>query len=407
MPFPASLAGASSRRTLDELADALAPARARLAARNAQWLASQEAVTRIPAPTGDETARGAWMAARFRELGWRDVTVDAAGNVVARRGGASSSLAGSVWCCAHLDTVFPDTTPIAVHTRGARLVGPGIGDNGRGLAALLALAEVVHAHDVRTSRELVLVCTVGEEGFGDLRGMKQLLAPGAPVPSAVIAVDGAGDDRVVNGALGATRWRITFAGPGGHSWADWGTPNPVHAAADTAARLAALPLPAEPRTTLTVARIGGGETINSIPREGWLEVDIRSTDARVLRELGATLRTVVRAAERTANTRRPRDVAPLGVTIAQLGDRPCGQLADDAPLVRLARDATALLGVTPRLATGSTDASVAIARGIPAIAIGAGGAGGGVHTREEWYDDHHGVRGLERLLLIAIGATGL
>jgi acetylornithine deacetylase/succinyl-diaminopimelate desuccinylase-like protein len=407
MPLLSPATGVPSRRPLAALRDALAPARARLAARNAQWLAWQEAVTRIPAPTGDERARGAWMAARFRELGWRDVVTDAAGNLIARRGGGAASLAGTVWCCAHLDTVFPDTTPLPVQKRGARLVGPGIGDNGRGLAALLALADVVHALDLRTSRELVLVCTVGEEGLGDLRGMKQLLAPGAPVPAAVIAVDGAGDDRVVNGALGATRWRITFAGPGGHSWADWGTPNPVHAAADTAARLAALPLPADPRTTLTVARIGGGETINSIPREGWLEVDIRSTDARVLRELGATLRTVVRAAERTANTRRPREVPPLAVTVAQLGDRPCGALADDAPLVQLARDATALLGVTPRLATGSTDASVAIARGIPAIAIGAGGTGGGVHTREEWYDDVHGVRGLERVLLVAVGAAEL
>lgn len=397
---------AAAPRPLVALREAIAPARARLLARNAQVLAWQEAVTRVPAPTGDEGARGAWMAARFRELGWSSIAVDAVGNVVARRPGhASPSLDGTVWCCAHLDTVFPDTAPLPVTRRGARLVGPGIGDNGRGLAALLALADALAHAPPSTARELVLVATVGEEGLGDLRGMKQLLAVAGHRPAAVIAIDGAGDDRVVNGALGATRWRITFTGPGGHSWADWGLPNPVHAAADTAARLAALPLPDDPRTTLTVSRIGGGESINSIPVSGWLEVDVRSTDARVLRELGATLRTVVRAAERAAGTRRPWDAPALEATVAQLGDRPCGLLAPDAPLVQLASDVTRLVGVPPRLATGSTDASVAIARGIPAIAIGAGGAGGGVHTREEWYEDVHGARGLERALLIAVGAA--
>ncbi|MCU0626839.1 MAG: M20/M25/M40 family metallo-hydrolase, partial [Gemmatimonadaceae bacterium] len=403
LPVPAGAA----RRSPSALREALAGARAHLVARNARIVEWQEAVTRIAAPTGQEQARGAWMAARFRELGWRDVRTDGVGNVIARRGTAPAgrAVAGSVWCCAHLDTVFPDTDAIAVTRRGLRSLGPGIGDNGRGLAALLALADVLTTLDVHTPREIVLVATVGEEGLGDLRGMKQLLGLAGHAPAAVIAVDGAGDDRVVNGALGATRWRITFTGPGGHSWADWGAPNPVHAAADAAARLAALPLPSEPRTTLTVARIGGGETINSIPRDGWLEVDIRSADARVLRELGATLRTIVRAAERAANTRRPPEVPALVATIAQLGDRPCGVLAETHPLVTLACDVTTLLGVTPRLATGSTDASVAIARGIPAIAIGAGGTGGGVHTREEWYDDLHGPRGLERVLLIAVGAA--
>nr|MCU0627667.1 M20/M25/M40 family metallo-hydrolase [Gemmatimonadaceae bacterium] len=394
MPFPSAASGAPARRPIAELREALAPARARLVARHAQYLAWQAEVTRIPAPTGDERARGAWMAARFRELGWRAVATDAVGNVIARRGGGAPTLDGTVWLVAHLDTVFADTTPLPVTARGLRLAGPGIGDNGRGLAALLAVADALAHADVRSAREIVLVASVGEEGLGDLRGMKHLLGPAGHAPAAVIAVDGAGDDRVVNAALGATRWRIVFEGAGGHSWADWGAPNPVHAAADTAARLAALPLPTDPRTTLTVARIGGGESINSIPRDGWLEVDVRSTDARVLRDLGTTLRTTVAAAERAANARRPAGLAALSARIEQLGDRPCGHLADDAPLVRLAREATALLGVTPRLAVGSTDASVAIARGIPAIAIGAGGVGGGIHTREEWYDDVHGARGL-------------
>jgi acetylornithine deacetylase/succinyl-diaminopimelate desuccinylase-like protein len=313
---------------------------------------------------------------------------------------------GAVWLCAHLDTVFDDPSPV-VTQRDSRLEGPGIGDNGRGLAALLAIADTLHSLDLETPHAIVLACTVGEEGLGDLRGMKQLMQHASPAPHAVIAIDGAGDDRIVNGALGSTRWRITFCGEGGHSWADFGAVNPVHATAAMATALQAVLLPREPRTTLTIARIGGGESINSIPREGWLEVDLRSTSAAVLHDLERTLHQTVARIEKGENGRRTAGTAPLVSRIEQLGNRPCGLLAGTAPLVRIAEQATRAIGRTPRLATGSTDASVPIALGIPAIAIGAGGTGGGTHTPAEWYDDTHGSRGLQRALRIVLGAAGL
>jgi acetylornithine deacetylase/succinyl-diaminopimelate desuccinylase-like protein len=347
------------------------------------------------------------MAQQFRVLGWTDVRTDLRGNVIARRpSGAHDAARPAVWCCAHLDTVFTDPAP-QVTRDGAALRGPGIGDNGRGLAALLALADALHGTGLTTPHEIILACTVGEEGLGDLRGMKQLMDDATPAPHAVIAIDGAGDDRIVTTALGSLRWRISFAASGGHSWADFGAPNPVHAAAAVAAALQALTLPREPRTTLTVARIGGGETINSIPRDGWLEVDMRSLSAGVLADLDRTLRETVARVERTENGRRLPGSAPLTSEVTLLGSRPCGALREDAPLVRLAQQATRAVGITPRLATGSTDASVPIARGIPAIAIGAGGRGGGTHTPEEWYDDTNGVRGLERALRIVVAAAGL
>ena len=381
---------------------------AHLEAHNARTLTWQCDVTRIAAPTGHEAARGAWMATQFAALGWSDVSIDAAGNVIARRPGSETRdarFAHAVWCCAHLDTVFSDAAPV-VSRQGARLSGPGIGDNGRGLAALLALADALHSGDIQTPHEMVLACTVGEEGLGDLRGMRHLMQHASPSPRAVIAIDGAGDDRIVNSALGSTRWRVSYAGAGGHSWADFGVANPVHAVTALAAALQAVMLPRDPRTTLTIARIGGGESINSIPRQGWLELDMRSHSDTTLAGLERTLRETVLRIERSENSRRSPNTPPLDSTVTLLGTRPSGELAGDAALVRIAERATRAIGGFPRLATGSTDASVPIAMGIPAIAIGAGGRGGGTHTHDEWYDDTRGVLGLQRALRIITAAAG-
>ena len=316
-----------------------------LAATNERTLAWQCEVTRIAAPTGSEAARGEWMSQTFRMLGWTDVRTDLRGNVIARRpSSAHDATRPAVWCCAHLDTVFSDPAP-QVTRDGAALRGPGIGDNGRGLAALLALADALHGEGLATPHEIILACTVGEEGLGDLRGMKQLMDDATPAPHAVVAIDGAGDDRIVTTALGSLRWRIAFAASGGHSWADFGAPNPVHAAAAVAAALQALPLQREPRTTLTVARIGGGETINSIPREGWLEVDMRSLRANVLSDLDRALRETVARVERSENGRRTPGTAPLTSEVTLLGSRPCGALREDSPLVRLAQQATRAVGI--------------------------------------------------------------
>jgi tripeptide aminopeptidase len=380
-----------------------------LAATNEQTLDWQVAVTRIAAPTGDEAARGAWMATQFAALGWDAVSTDTVGNVIARRRRDNTSVecARAVWCCAHLDTVFPDKAP-TVTRDGVRLRGPGIGDNGRGLAALLAIADALRVSDVHTQHEIVLTCTVGEEGLGDLRGMKQLFANTTEPPVAVIALDGAGDERIVHTALGCTRWRIAFNGPGGHSWVDSALGNPLHAAALLTTELQAIRLPREPRTTLAITRAGGGESINSIPREAWIEVDIRSLSTPVLTDLERALRQTVARVERRENVRHARPDAPITSSIMQIGNRPGGVQFAAAPIVQLAMQVTRDLGITPLTGTGSTDANIPIARGVPAVAIGAGGRGGGAHTPDEWYDDVHGVRGLERALrLIVAAATSL
>ncbi|HSC32035.1 MAG TPA: M20/M25/M40 family metallo-hydrolase [Gemmatimonadaceae bacterium] len=382
----------------------LAHARSALRARDTEIVASQVAISEIEAPTGNERRRGAWIAERFRAIGLRDVRVDAADNVIGRRDGAAD--VAPVVICAHLDTVFPPGTPVQVRRSGARLVGPGIGDNGRGLAAMLALAEVIDGTDMCTHAPVDFVATVGEEGAGDLRGAKHLFDHAGDARAA-IALDGAGDERIVHRALGSRRFRITYRGPGGHSWTAFGVPNAVHAAALAAAKLARLPRPASPRTTLSVGRIGGGIAVNAIPEEGWLEVDLRSTSAAVLDRYEHEIHAAARAASDEENGRRARGTPPLTESIARIGNRPGGDTDAAHPLVALAIDTTRLIGREPELATASTDANVPISRGIPAIAIGAGGRGGDAHTPAEWFDNTDGHTGLARALAIVIGAAGL
>ena len=381
----------------------LGPARARLAANDERLLSTQIALSEIPSPTGSEAARGASVAERFRGLGLRNVRVDDVGNVLGTRDGDAD--AAPVVVCAHLDTIFPAGTPVSVARDGPQLCGPGIVDNSRGLAAMLALAEAIDGRRVRTRRPILFAATVGEEGAGDLRGVKHLFAQMSALPAACIALDGAGDDRIVTRALGARRFRVTFHGAGGHSWASFGVPNPVHAAGATAAKLAALPLPRAPRTTLSVCRIGGGISVNAIPDEAWLEIDLRSSSAEILERCSADIQQAVQMAVREENSRRSPGTAALSSTITTIGDRPCGEVDSDHPLVRAAMQATQAIGRTPELATASTDANVPISLGIPAIAIGAGGRGGGVHTAAEWYNNTDGTLGVARALTVLVAAA--
>ena len=382
---------------------ALAPSRARLRARDAEILRTQVTVSEIAAPTGDESLRGEWIARRFTSLGLRGVHRDAAGNIIGWRGSESDT--EPVVVCAHLDTVFPGDTALRVRIEGPRLVGPGIGDNGRGLAAMLALAEEIDGRTVRTTRSIQFVATTGEEGAGDLRGVKHLFATGSA--SAVVALDGAGDDRIVHRALGSRRFRISFIGTGGHSWAAYGVPNAVHAAGIATMRIAALALPRCPRTTLSVCRIGGGLSVNSIPPDAWLEVDLRSTSQSVIARLDRELRELATAAAEEENARRAHGTTPLIAYVEVIGDRPCGETPAEHPLVELAMDATRRIGREGELTTASTDANVPISRGVPAIAIGAGGRGGEAHTASEWFDNRDGPLGIARALTIVVGAAGL
>lgn len=380
----------------------VAAARAFLEAHDAGTVALQRALTAIPAPPFAEEVRGRFVAEQMRAVGLDDVRIDAAGNVLGRYG----DIAGpGVAIAAHLDTVFPEGTDVAVRESGGRLLAPGIGDNGRGLAGLLALAGSCVASRVRAPTALTFIATVGEEGLGDLRGVKHLFADPAFTPAAFIALDGPGIARVVHRALGIRRVRVTWRGPGGHSWAAFGVPNPAHAAAIAAAAIAEVPLAAEPRAALSVVRLGGGTSINTIPAEAWLEVDLRAEGAVILAELGATVDAACTRALETENRRRAPGTPPLALETAPLGARPSGETPESHPLVQAALAATRALGGTPQLASASTDANVPMERGVPAIALGAGGKGGDAHLLSEWYENADGPAGILRALLVALACT--
>ncbi len=374
-------------------------------------LARQAALSAIPAPTGAEGRRAARVAELFREIGLTDVAVDRAGNVhgwIRTNGDRSpvgaqhaAPLPAPVVLAAHLDTVFGAEVDVAVERRGQRLEGPGISDNARGLAALVTVAEAMVVARVPASRPILFAATVGEEGSGDLRGVKHLLNGKHDVkPAAFIALDGAGLDRVIHRALGSKRYHVTFRGPGGHSWAAFGVANPANAVGRAAALLADLSPQQTPRTTCAVVRLGGGTGLNSIPQEAWLDLDLRSEDPRALAQLDVTVRAALERAADDENRRRTVGSPALRVEVQLLGDRPSGMTPRAHPLVQAAVAANRALGRDAELASASTDANVPIALGIPAIALGAGGKAGDAHLATEWYENVEGALGIVRALLV-------
>ncbi len=368
-------------------------------------LREQTGLAGIPAPSLQEAERGDWVRCRFAELGLCGIATDEAGNVLARLpgGGEGAPLIAS----AHLDTVFPAGTPLDISRSEGRICAPGIGDNARGLAALLAIARVMTACRVQLPCPLLFVATVGEEGAGDLAGVKYLFRESSPLLASrgFVSIDGVGSARIVHRAVGSRRLRLAISGAGGHSWADFGTANPLHALGSAVAGMAALELPQQPLTTLSVTRAGGGLSINSIPASAWWEVDIRSEDAASLSAREKDARDRAREAVQSENERRRAGTEPLGLEVSVIGDRPAGATAADTPLVRAAVMATEMLGSVPELIASSTDANVPMALGIPAITLGAGGSAGRIHTRAEWYENDGGARGIERILLTILAAA--
>lgn len=399
---PAATEPPPSSGSLPERVPAIGELVAVLADRDDQTIRHQVELASIAAPTGGEGRRAAWMADALRTHGVPDVRIDSVGNVIARIAG-QEPLAPIV-VLAHLDTVFPESTAIDLRRDGSRLFGPGINDNARGLAASLTIAAELATGRYTFRRPIVLVATVGEEGAGDLRGAKHYFAR-SPEAAAAIALDGAGDDRIVHQALGSRRFRVTFDGPGGHSWSAFGAPNAVHAAGACASRLGRLRLPRSPRASLTVARIGGGLAVNAIPDHAWLEVDTRSADRQMLDWLEREVHRATREAVREENERRTRESAVLSAAVRCFGDRPPGATPADHPLVQAALAATHAIGRRPELALASTDANVPMALGIPAIAIGAGGIGGDAHTEQEWFENVEGPRGIARALAILLAVA--
>jgi acetylornithine deacetylase/succinyl-diaminopimelate desuccinylase-like protein len=362
-------------------------------------LTRQAALSAIPAPTGAEGARGARVRALFGEAGLRDVTVDDVGNVTGWMGTRRDD---PVVLSAHLDTVFGEGLDVSVQRSGARLEGPGISDNARGLAALVTVAEALVESGVSTVRPVRFTATVGEEGSGDLRGVKHLFANGDSRPHAFIALDGAGLERIVHRALGARRYRVTYRGPGGHSWAAFGVANPANAVGRATALLADLPAQHSPRSTCAVVRLGGGTGLNSIPQEAWLDLDLRSEDPRALAALDDTVQGVLARALAEENGHRTAGTPELHLDLRRVGDRPSGLTPRAHPLVQTAIAATRALGRPHELACASTDANVPIALGVPAIALGAGGHAGDAHLPTEWYENVDGALGVVRALLVTV-----
>lgn len=384
----------------------IAAARRRIRALDQATIEDMVAIVSIAAPPFGERARGEFVA-RQLQLHGLDVAFDEVGNVI---GTAPDSPAGSpVIIAAHLDTIFPPEIEIEVRRKGNRIHAPGIADNSRGLAAMVALARILKDQALHTALPVVFVATVGEEGVGDLRGVKHLFRPGSPwrPAAAFISLDGTGRRRIVYRAIGSRRLRITMTGPGGHSWADWGTANPVHAMGLAVGGMDQIEVPRQPRSALTVGRLAGGTSVNAVPASAWCEVDLRSEAAQVIADLEASVRHTAESALDHVNARRKRGTSALQLDIRLIGDRPSGETPVNSTIVRAARAATRALGETPDLVASSTDANIPISLGIPAITLGAGGESGGTHTTQEWYGNDGGPEGIERALLVLLDVAGL
>jgi acetylornithine deacetylase/succinyl-diaminopimelate desuccinylase-like protein len=367
----------------------------------------QIAICSIPAPPFGETERALYLRDKFREHGLPDAELDMEGNCLALRRGRS--LSPLLVVSAHQDTVFPPGTDCTVRREQSKLLAPGIADDGCGLTALIALLQALEENSIETEGSLLFVGTVGEEGEGNLRGVRHLLTKGewAGRVDAFISFDGPGLERITHAALGSRRYRVRLTGTGGHSWGDFGAANPVHALGRAIARLGAYPAPARPRTTFNVGRVEGGTSVNVIPHEAWMDVDLRSESAEELRRLDAFFRRAVREGADDENSSRRVGDPPLELDLKLIGDRPSGETPQDAAIVRIAEEATRYFGCRPRLDRSSTDSNVAISLGIPAITLGAGGASGNSHTLDEWYDPRGRETGLRRALLVMLGLVGL
>ena len=309
---------------------------------------------------------------------------------------------------AHLDTVFPPGTDVKVRRDGDRLSAPGISDNGTGLAALVAIARAIHEANIKPRRTILFVADVGEEGEGNLRGMRALVDAYRARLKAVVVLDGSGTDHVTTKALASRRLEVLITGPGGHSWSDFGMPNPINALVRGSIRFINTKVPASPRTTFNLGQIEGGTSVNSIPYEAKLKVDIRSESEDELVKLESALRESIAAGVRDEmESSRDRSKGKLDWKIDVLGTRPGGELAANSPLLAALRAADDYVGNQSRIERSSTDANIPLANGIDAISIGAGGTGGGAHSLQEWYEPIGREMGLKRALLTLLGISGI
>ncbi len=374
--------------------------------RNLNWINDQQIhVTEIPAPPFQEIARAEAVKSLLTECGL-DVSIDKTGNVIGELPGATDK--EIVMLTAHLDTVFPPGTEVKVRRDGVRLSAPGISDNGTGLAGLIAIARAIHEAGIKPRRTILFVADVGEEGEGNLRGMRALVDTYHANLKAAVVLDGSGTDHVTTKALASRRLEVQITGPGGHSWSDFGMPNPINALVRGSIRFINTKVPASPRTTFNLGQIEGGTSVNSIPYEAKLKVDIRSESEDELVKLESALRESIAAGARDEmESSRDRSKGKLEWKIDVLGTRPGGELSPNSQLFAALRAADDYVGNQSRVERSSTDANIPLAAGIEAISIGAGGTGGGAHSLQEWYEPTGREMGLKRALLTLLGVSGL
>jgi len=386
-------------------------------AEEAQCAALQLEMARIPAPPFGEAARSEWLQERFRALGLEEVRTDDVGNVFGIHKSRQTSKPSTQFTAlsAHIDTVFPAGTPLNLRQQGNRLYGPGVSDNGAGVAALLAVAAALRASKIALATPILFIGNVGEEGEGDLRGMRHIFSQARWKDSIrySLVLDGAGSDTIVAEALGSRRFEVIVRGPGGHSWSDFGMPNPIFVLARAIHSFSQTSIPSSPKTTFNVGVIRGGTSVNSIPESASMRVDIRSTSMAEMERLEASLRRALehaveeesRVSERRTSSQKRS--SGLSYEVVPIGNRPAGEIDSNARMLKVIRAVDAYLGNAAQIQRASTDANIPLSLGMEAIAIGGGGVGGGAHTLQEWFDCSGRDLGLKRILLTLLALAGV
>ena len=392
--FEAILANPKIVKTLDDIK-----------ADDERTFAEQKRITEIPAPPFKEKVRAEYYQKRMQELGFKDTAIDSEGNVIALRKGTGGGRPKLV-VSAHLDTVFPEGTDVTVKDKDGAVVAPGIGDDSRGLAAMLSLIKVMNENQIATVGDIMFVGTVGEEELGNLRGVKALFRDHTDIDG-FISIDGLGITRVVNQATGSHRYEFTFKGPGGHSFQEFGLPSATHAMGRAIAKISELQPPSDPKTTFTVGTVTGGTSVNAIAAEARMAVDMRSNSTDELLKLEARLLDLVKEAVADENARWKSD--KMTVETKLIGDRPAGIVPMDSPIVQATQRAVSAVtrGPRPTFAGSSTNSNIAMSLGIPAVTIGGGGEGGNWHSRNEWYKPVNAWYGPQNALLTVLILTGL
>jgi acetylornithine deacetylase/succinyl-diaminopimelate desuccinylase-like protein len=375
-------------------------------------------VTAIPAPPFGEAQRAAWAKSHFEQAGLEQVHIDSEGNVLGIRRGTDLNAADLnpkdpnakyVMLSAHLDTIFPCGTKLNVHRQEDKLHGPGISDNGAGVTALLGIAAAMNDAGLRTKAPILFVANVGEEGEGDLRGMRHIFSDPQwkDAIGYTVVLDGGGSDSIVTQGLGSRRFLVTINGPGGHSWSDFGTPNPVVVLARVIDRFSRTSVPAVPKTTFNIGSISGGTSVNAIPESASMKVDIRSSSPAEIERVERALRNALNEAIGELGSQAADGKALITYSVKLIGDRPAAELDSEARILKVVLAVDGQLQIQTRMQRASTDANIALSLGREALTLGGGGTGGGAHTLHEWYDPSNRELGLKRILLSILMLAGV